>query len=186
MKTLVAEDVVEELQTAGDEAVRWYVAACAERMAPLFIGLRTGEAGREADVELYRESVLDLWRTDRPMSDAAERARLLDRFPELQPAGDGSTDIVGAYTHFACLVLRHALLANASGSADHAVSCGHASLAATGMLDRSTAGAVFRAEEQRLQSLSVSDNAAGVWDASVSAGRECFRAVVSRIGRQAR
>ncbi|WP_329574944.1 hypothetical protein OG500_38050 [Kitasatospora sp. NBC_01250] len=186
MKTLVEEDVVEELQTGGDEAVRLYVAACAERMAPLFLGLRTGEAGREADVELFTESVLDLWGTDRPLSDAADRARLLEGFPELQLTEDGITDIVGTYTFFACLVLRYALLANGSGSADHALSCGHAALTAMGMLDQNIAGAGFRAEEQRLQSLSASGNAAGVRDASVRAGRECLRAVVSRMGRQAR
>ncbi|MFF5393462.1 hypothetical protein ACFY5H_35095 [Streptomyces sp. NPDC013012] len=186
MKTLVEETIVEELQTGGDEAVRLYVAACAERMAPLFIGLRTGETGREADVELYTESVLDLWCTDRPLSDAAERAHLLDRFPELQPTEDGITDVVGTYTFFACLVLRYALLANASGSTDHAVSCGHAALTAIGMLDQNIAGAAFTAEERRLQSVSASGNAAGVWDASVRAGRECLRAVVSRIVTEAR
>ncbi|MBD0695061.1 hypothetical protein [Streptomyces sp. CBMA123] len=186
MKTLVEQNVVEELQTGGEEAVRLYVAACAERMAPLFIGLRTGETGREADVELYTESVAGLWRTDRPLSDAAERARLLDRFSELQPTEDGITDVVGTSTFFACLVLRHALLANGTGSADHAVSCGQAALTAIGMLDRNTAGAAFTAEERRLQKLSVSGDAAGVWDTSVRAGRERLRAVVSRIVTEAR
>ncbi|MFE0462777.1 hypothetical protein ACFW1A_26335 [Kitasatospora sp. NPDC058965] len=183
MKTLVAQDIVEELRTGADEAVRLYVAACAERMAPLFIGLHTGEAGREADVELYKKSVSDLWRTDRPLPDAAQRARLLDRFPELQPAEDGITDTVGTYAFFACLVLRYALLANASGSADHAVSCGHAALTAMGMLDQNIAGAAFKADEQRLQTLPASGNAAGLWDASMAAGRERLRAVLSRIAR---
>ncbi|MFJ4671577.1 hypothetical protein [Kitasatospora purpeofusca] len=120
------------------------------------------------------------------MSDSADRARLLDRFPEPQPTEDGITDLVGTYTFFACLVLRHALLANASGGADHAVSCGHAELTAMGMLDQNIAGAAFRAEEQRLQRLSASGNAAGAWDTSVRAGWERLRAVVSRIVTEAR
>ncbi len=186
MKTLVAEDVVEELQTGGDGVVRLYVAACVERMAPLFIGLRTGEAGREADVDLYKESVVDLWKTDRPLSDAAERARLLEGFPELGPAEDGITDVVGTYTFFACLVLRYALLANGSGNADHAVSCGHAALTAMGMLDQNVAGAAFQADEQRLQTLSASGNAAGLCDASMAAGRERLRAVLNRIAKETR
>jgi hypothetical protein len=51
------------------------------------------------------------------------------------------------------------------------------------MVDQNTVGASFRAEEQRLQSLSLSGDASGVWDASVTAGRERFRAVVSRLPR---
>ncbi|RAJ32847.1 hypothetical protein K353_05845 [Kitasatospora sp. SolWspMP-SS2h] len=186
MKTLVEQNVVEELQTGGDEPVRLYVAACAERMAPLFIALRTGETGRETDVELYTDSVAGLWQTDRLLSDAAERAHLLDRFPELQSTEDGITDVVGTYTFFACLVLRYVLLANGSGSADHAVSCGHAALTAMGMLDQNIAGAAFQADEQRLQTLSASGNAAGIWDASMAAGRERLRAVLSRVAKGTR
>ncbi|MEU8925324.1 hypothetical protein AB0D10_31050 [Kitasatospora sp. NPDC048545] len=178
MNTLVDETVVEELQTGGDEAIRLYVAACVERTAPLFVGLRAGEAGREADVDLYAAAVGDLWRTDHPLPDAVERARLLERFPELRPTEEASTGVVGSYTSLAGLVLRYALLANASGSADRAVSCGHAALAATDVLDRNLGGAAFRAEEHLLQARSVSGDAAGVWDASVSAGRERLRAAL--------
>ncbi|WP_326601206.1 hypothetical protein [Streptomyces sp. NBC_01800] len=39
----------------------------------------------------------------------------------------------------------------------------------------------FRAQEQRLQSLSTSRDAAGLWEASAEAGREQFRAVSGRI-----
>ncbi|MFF8772449.1 hypothetical protein [Kitasatospora sp. NPDC015120] len=184
MKTLVAEDVVQELRTGGDEVVRLYVAACAERMAPLFIGLRAGEAGRATDVDLYVAAVGDLWKTDRPLSDSADRLHSLDRFPELQPAEDGITDTADTYAFFACLVLRYALLANSSGNADQSVSCGHAVLTAMGMLDQNLAGAAFTADEQRLQSLSASGNAAGLWDASVAAGRERLRGVLSRIARE--
>ncbi|PYC75786.1 hypothetical protein C7C46_23630 [Streptomyces tateyamensis] len=180
MKTLVEETVVAELQTGGDEAIRLYVAACAERMAPLFIGLRAGEAAREADVDFYVASVSDLWSVDRPLPDAADRARQLERFPELQPAEDGITDVADTYAFFASLVLRYALLANGSGNADHAVSCGHAVLTAMGMLDQNLPGAAFSTEEQRLQYLSVSGTAMGLWEASVLAGRERFRAVLSR------
>ncbi len=179
---LVEETVAEELQTGGAEAIRLYVAACAERMAPLFIGLQAGEAGREADLDFYVASVGDLWGTDRPLSDAAGRARLLERFPELQSTEDGITDIAGTYAFFACLVLRYALLANGSGNADHAVSCGHAALTAMGMLDQNIQRAVFSADEHQLQALSVSGNAVGLWEASVAAGRERLRAVLSRNG----
>ncbi|WP_229929086.1 hypothetical protein [Kitasatospora xanthocidica] len=176
------ETVVAELRTGGDEAVRLYVAACAERMAPLFIGLRAGETGREADVEFYRESVGHLWNVDRPLPDAADRARLLERFPELQPVEDGNTGVADTYTFLATLALRHALSVHDTGNADHAVSCGHATLTAMGMLDQNATGAPFTAEELRLQSLSVSGTAAGLWEASVAAGRERFRAVLSRTG----
>ncbi|MEU3795894.1 hypothetical protein AB0F07_39970 [Streptomyces fructofermentans] len=51
------------------------------------------------------------------------------------------------------------------------------------MLDQNVAGASLLADEQRLQSLSLSGDAAGLWDASVTAGRERLRAVVGRLPR---
>ncbi|MEV7990589.1 hypothetical protein AB0O67_01375 [Streptomyces sp. NPDC086077] len=150
-------------------------------MAPLFVGLRVGGAGREGDVDFYVESVRDLWHADRPLSDAAERVRVLERFPELQPTDDAVvTDVVGINTFFAALVLRYALLANRSGSAAEAVSCGHVALTAMGMLDQHMGGAAYLAQEHGLQSLSVSGDAAGLWEASTEAGRERFRAVLGR------
>ncbi|MGW1088420.1 hypothetical protein ACWD4L_19365 [Streptomyces sp. NPDC002596] len=181
METLVEQAVTTTLRSEDGETVRLYVAACAERMAPLFVGLRVGGAGREGDVDFYVKSVRDLWHVDRPLSDAAERVRVLERFPELQPTGDEEvTDVVGTYTFFAALVLRYALLANGSGSPDDAVSCGHATLTAMGMLDQNVVGASFRAQEQGLQSLSVSGDAAGLWKASIEAGRERFRTALGR------
>ncbi|MGA5200481.1 hypothetical protein [Streptomyces variegatus] len=47
MKTLVEEAVAEALCDGGGEAIRLYVSACTERMAPLFVGLRAGAPGRE-------------------------------------------------------------------------------------------------------------------------------------------
>lgn len=180
------ETVVEALHAGGDEAIRLYVVACAERMAPLFIGLRTGETGREADLDFYVESVGGLWNADRPLPDAAARARRLEQFPELQPAEEEVTGVVGTYTLFAALALRYALLANASGNIDHAVSCGHVALTAMGMLDQNVTGTAFRTEEQLLQSLSVSDPATDLWNASVTAGRERLRAALSRSASGAR
>ncbi|WP_329453569.1 hypothetical protein OG894_44365 (plasmid) [Streptomyces sp. NBC_01724] len=150
-------------------------------MAPLFVGLRAGAPGREADLDVDAESVRDLWYADRPLADAAERVRLLERFPELQPNEEGITDVADTYSFFAVLCLRYALLAHGSGNADDAVSCGHAALTAMGMLDQNVAGASLLAEEQRLRSLSLSGDASGLWDASVTAGRERFRAVVGRL-----
>ncbi|MER5847782.1 hypothetical protein ABT126_12165 [Streptomyces sp. NPDC002012] len=138
LKTLLEEAVVEALHVGGDEAVRLYVAACAERMAPLFIGLRSGDSGRKADVDFFVESVGGLWFADRPLPDAADRVGRLERFPELQSAEEGITGVADTYTFFAGLVLRYALLANGSGNADHAVSCGHVALTAMGMLDQNT------------------------------------------------
>ncbi|WP_030724088.1 hypothetical protein [Streptomyces sp. NRRL F-2580] len=183
MKTLVAEAVAEALRGGGGEAVRLYVAACTERMAPLFVGLRAGAPGREGDLDFYAESVRDLWYADRPLPDAAARVRLLERFPELQPNEEGITDVADTYAFFAALCLRYALPAHGSGDADEAVSCGHAALTAMGMLDQNVPGARFLAEEQRLQSLSLSGDASGLWDASVTSGRERFRAVVDRLPR---
>ncbi|MFI9781413.1 hypothetical protein ACIHCV_43590 [Streptomyces sp. NPDC051956] len=180
---LVEEAVAEALRDGGREAIRLYVSSCTERMAPLFVGLRAGEPGREADLDFYAESVRDLWYVDRPLSDAAERVRLLERFPELQPDEEGITDVAGTYAFFAVLCLRYALLAHGSGSADDAVSCGHAALTAMGMLDQNAAGASLHAEEQQLQSLSLSGDASDLWDASVTAGRERFRAVLGRLPR---
>ncbi|MFE5535888.1 hypothetical protein [Streptomyces sp. NPDC056492] len=182
METLVEGAVEEALRDGRGEAVRLYVAACAERMAPLFVGLR-GVPGREADLDLYVESLSGLWLADRPIADAAERVRLLERFPELQPDEEGIAGVADTYAFFAALCLRHALLAHNSGNADDAVSCGHAALTAMGMLDESVAGASLLADEQRLRSLSLSGDAAGLWDASVTAGRERLRAVVGRLPR---
>ncbi|MGM0353563.1 hypothetical protein [Streptomyces sp. ECR3] len=185
MGTLVEGAVEQALRDGRGLAVRLYVAACAERMAPLFVGLRAGEPGRAADVDLYVESVSNLWLADKPLTDAAERLRGLERFPELQPDEEGITGIADTYAFFAALCMRYALLAHSSGNADDAVSCGHAALTAMGMLDQNVAGAGFQADEQRLQSLSLSGDAAGLWDASVMAGRERFRVVVGRLSRQA-
>lgn len=160
------------------------VAAGTERMTPLFMGLRASTPGRESDLDFYAESVRDLWYADRPLADAAERVRLLEQFPELQPNEEGITDVVDTYAFFAVLTLRYALLAHGSGSADDAVSCGHVALTAMGMLDQNVAGASLLAEEQRLQSHSLSSDGAGLWDASVTAGRERFRAVLGRLPRQ--
>ncbi|MFE1879291.1 hypothetical protein [Streptomyces diastatochromogenes] len=185
MEKLVAGAVAEALRDGGGEAIRLYVAACTERMAPLFMGLRANVPGRESDLDFYAESVRDLWHADRPLADAAERVRLLERFPELQPDDEGITDVADTYAFFAVLSLRYAVLAHGSGNADEAVTCGHATLTAMGMLDQNVAGASLLAEEQRLQSLSLSSDAAGLWDASVTAGRERFRAVLGRLPRQA-
>ncbi|GAA3475676.1 hypothetical protein GCM10018966_002020 [Streptomyces yanii] len=176
---------MEVLRDGGSEAIRLYAAACTERMAPLFMGLRANTPGREADLDFYAESVRDLWHVDRPLADSAERVRLLERFPELQPNEEGITDVVDTYAFFAVLTLRYALLAHGSGDADDAVSCGHAALTAMGMLDQNVAGAGLLTEEQRLQSLSLNSDAAGLWDASVMAGRERFRAVLGRLPRSA-
>lgn len=183
MEALVEGAVAEALRDGNGEATRLYVAACAERMAPLFVGLRADAPGRETDLDLYVESVRDLWYADRPLADGAERVRLLERFQELQPNEEGITDVADTYAFFAALSLRYALLANGLGNADDAVSCGHAALTAMGMLDQNVAGAGFLAEEQRLQSLSLSGSASGLWDASVTAGRERLRAVVARLPR---
>lgn len=86
VQSLVEGAVVQALRDGGGEAVRLYVAACAERMAPLFMGLRANVPGREWDLDFYAESVRDLWYADRPLADAAERVRLLERFPELRAA----------------------------------------------------------------------------------------------------
>ncbi|MES9559396.1 MULTISPECIES: hypothetical protein [unclassified Streptomyces] len=86
MQSLVEGAVVQALRDGGGEAVRLYVAACAERMAPLFMGLRANVPGREWDLDFYAESVRDLWYADQPLADAAERVRLLERFPELRAA----------------------------------------------------------------------------------------------------
>ncbi|MEU1484696.1 hypothetical protein [Streptomyces sp. NPDC005752] len=179
METLVEEAVATTLRNGDGDTVRLYVAACVERMAPLFVGLRAGGGGREGDVDLYAESVHDLWHVDRPLSDAEERVRVLERFPELRQKDDEViTDVVGIYAFFAALVLRHALPANGSGNPEDAVSCGHAALTAMGMLDQNVVGTGFRAQEHRLQSLSVSGDTAGLWEASTEAGRERFRAVL--------
>lgn len=183
MQKLVDPTVAKALRAGGGEAIRPYVAACAERMAPLFIGLRANAPGREPDLDLYAESVRGLWYADRPLADAAGRVRLLERFPELQPNEEGITDVAGTYAFFGVLTLRYALLANGSGHADEAVSCGHAALTSMGMLDQNVAGAGFFAEEHRLQSHSLSGDASDLWHTNVTAGRERFRAVVGRLPR---
>ncbi|MER6317429.1 hypothetical protein ABT237_27240 [Streptomyces sp. NPDC001581] len=41
----------------------------------------------------------DLWYADRPLVDAAERVRLLERFPELQPNEEGINDVGASVWH---------------------------------------------------------------------------------------
>ncbi|MGW8777543.1 hypothetical protein ACWGNM_05660 [Streptomyces sp. NPDC055796] len=121
------------------------------------------------DLGLCAESVRELWHADRPLAGVAERVRLLERFPELQPNEEGITDVADTYALFAALCLRYAMLAHSSGNADTALSCGHAALTAMGMLDQNVPGARFLAEEPRLQSLSMCGDPSGLWDASPSA-----------------
>ncbi|EMF57602.1 MULTISPECIES: hypothetical protein [Streptomyces] len=111
------------------------------------------------------------------------RVHRLERFPELQPNEEGTTDVADTYAFFGVLCLRYALLAHGSGNADEAASCGHAALTAMGLLDRNVSSADLLAEEQRLQSLSLSGDASGLWDASVTAGRERLRVVLGRLPR---
>ncbi|MCQ4212581.1 hypothetical protein [Streptomyces longispororuber] len=183
MEALVEGAVTAALRDGGDETIRLYAAACAERMAPLFVGLRAGAPGREADLDFYAESVRDLWHVEQPLVNAAEGVHRLERFAELQPNEEGITDVADTYAFFAALCLRYALLAHGSGDADDAVSCGHVALTAMGMLDQNVAGAGFLTEEQRLQSLSLGGDVSGLWDASVTAGRERLRAVLGRLPR---
>ncbi|MFF7965500.1 hypothetical protein ACFZC3_09065 [Streptomyces sp. NPDC007903] len=182
MQTLVEGTVTEALRDSGGEVIRLYLAACTERMAPLFIGLRAGVPGREADLDFCVRSVRDLWHTGQPLAGAAERVSVLERFPELQPSEEGITDVADTYAFFGALALRYALLAHGTGDPRDAVACGHAALTAMGMLDQNLTGAGFSAEEQRLQSRSAAGDAAGLWEASVTAGRERFRAVLGRTG----
>ncbi|WP_327261365.1 hypothetical protein OG444_07275 [Streptomyces sp. NBC_01232] len=183
MDTLVEGAVAQALRTGDDEAVRLYVAACAERAVPLFIGMRAGMPDREAHLDLCVESVRGLWCADRPLPDAAERVRALEGFPELRPGEEGITDTAGTFAFFGVLALRYALLANATAEARHALSCGHAVLTAMGLLDRNVAaGGGFLAQEESLQARSLSGDAAGLWEASVAAGRESFRAVLGLPG----
>lgn len=183
MEKLVEGAIAEALHDRGGEAIRLYVAACTERMAPLFIGVRAKVPGRESDLDFYAAAVRDLWCADRPLAEAVERVGILERFPELQPHEEGITDVADTYAFFAVLSLRYAVLAHGSGNADDAVSCGHAVLTAMGMLDQNVAGTSFLAEEQRLQCLSLSGDVGDLRDTSVTAGRERFRAVVGRMPR---
>ncbi|WP_328791505.1 MULTISPECIES: hypothetical protein [unclassified Streptomyces] len=184
MDTLVEASAVEALLTGDAGTVRLYVAACAERMVPLFVGMRAGLPDRTADLDLCVESVRGLWYADRALPGAAEHVRALEGFPELRPCEEGITDVAGTYAFFGVLVLRYALLANASADAGHALSCGHAALTAMGLLDQNLAGGgVFRAEEEALQARSLSGASAGLWEASVASGRERFRAVLGGLPR---
>ncbi|MBT2451422.1 hypothetical protein J7F03_31035 [Streptomyces sp. ISL-43] len=49
----VEEAVAGTLRGEGGETVRLYVAGCAERMAPLFLGLQGGGPDREAHLDFY-------------------------------------------------------------------------------------------------------------------------------------
>ncbi|MFE7131895.1 hypothetical protein ACFVIM_13625 [Streptomyces sp. NPDC057638] len=181
MGVLVEEDVAGVLWRTGGETIRVYVAACVERMAPLFLGVRAVVAEREADRDLYAQCRRDLWFADRVLTDAADRIRIVERFPELRPRDEPVTSVADTYAAPAVLALRHALAANNSGSARDAVSCGHAVLVAMEMLDQSLGSELFGQGEYRLQRLSVSGDIAGLWEASVAVGQERFRAVLGQI-----
>ncbi|MFJ3831920.1 hypothetical protein ACIPWI_28680 [Streptomyces sp. NPDC090046] len=59
----------------------------------------------------------------------------------------------------------------------------HTVLTAMGLLDRNVAaGGGFLAQEESLQARSLSGDVAGLWEASVAAGRDSFRAVLGLPG----
>lgn len=148
---LVEADVAAALQSGSGDVARVYAAACVERMAQIFTGLRAGTPGRDRDVDLYVDTLQRLWDLGDPLDNFTARVQRLEKFPELEPTETGHTAVGDIYAFYSVLALRYATLCAGSGSAAEAERCGHAVLTAMGQLDQNVAQAAFYQEEQSWQ-----------------------------------
>ena len=143
--------VAESLRGSEPARLATFVASCTERMAQLFTGLRGGDPGRAEDIDLYLQILDELWLLDMAGSVFAERIEKLEQFAELQPSEEGLVDVVDIYAFYGVLCMRYAVLCRATGDAEEAVRCAHASLAALGQLDQNIPQSSFFDGEREYQ-----------------------------------
>ncbi|GHF77825.1 hypothetical protein [Streptomyces griseosporeus] len=184
---LVEADVVAALRAprAGSVA-RVYAAACAERMAQIFTGLRAGAPGRDADADFFVDTMGRLWRPEEPLDDAPARAGRLEEFPEMRPPETGHTAVRDIYAFYSVLTLRYAVLCAGSGDAAEAEHCGHVVLTAMGQMQQNVAGSRFYEDELAWQRRSVplggeTVDAAALRADCVRTGRARLDAVLARL-----
>ncbi|MER7726523.1 hypothetical protein [Streptomyces sp. NPDC096323] len=158
------DDVKACLESGGAESMRMYSAACAERMAQIFIGHRSADTDRQEDVDLYVEILQRLWNPDDAMADFADVVSRIEAFPEMQPTDTGLTDSVDIHCFYSALTLRHAVLAVGTGDSAEAVNCGHVALTSMFQLEQNTEGADFYEDEKAWQRRSI-DSVEGANDA---------------------
>lgn len=188
---LVQEDVAEVLRTAEPWLTSMFSAACAERMLPVFAGLRSSDEARIADIEFVVELVEALWHVDGDLPPRFEGAvPALEAFPELQARERPLTAPADIHSFYAVLTLRYAVLCRGGGGAEAAMSCGHAALTATGQLDQNLPeeSRGLMAEEARFQSAAVSvahreQDIAAFRAECQGVGRARLEVVSSRVGR---
>jgi hypothetical protein len=153
---IVEDDVKASLESGGADSIRIYLAACTERMAQIFIGNRSADAGRLTDVDLYVDTLQRLWNSDDAMGDFADLASRIEAFSEMQSPEDAVlTDSVDIHCFYSALVLRHAVLAVGSGESSEAVNCGHVALTSMFQLEQNTEGADFYEDEKAWQRRSI-------------------------------
>jgi hypothetical protein len=170
MATLVEAAVAEALARGGREVVRTYAAACVERLAPVFLGLRGGDSGRETDVDLFVRTLWRLWDPADPFADAERLAAEVEEFAELRPTETGLTDSADIHCFHAVLALRYAVLCAGTGEAAEAGQCGHVALTAMGLLDQNRPQPGLYDEELEWQRRSVAP-AEGLREACAEVGR---------------
>ncbi|MEU7075796.1 hypothetical protein AB0B30_37495 [Streptomyces narbonensis] len=185
---MVVDPAVAESLRGGERTrIAAFVASCTERMAQLFTGLRGVDPSRAEDVELYLETLEDLWSLDLADSVFAVRMETLRELPELQPSEEGLVDVADIYAFYGVLCIRYAVLYRANGDAEDAVRCAHASLTALGQLDRNVPQAAFfqvEHEQQRQMMLgdtSISGPLLGLRDGDREISRERLLTVNSRL-----
>lgn len=143
--------VAESLRGSERVRIAAFVASCTERMAQLFTGLRGGDDGRAADVNLYLEILDELWVPSVTGNVFAAHMEALEDFSELQPSEEGLVDVVDIYAFYAVLCMRYAVLFRASGEPEEAVRCAHACLTALGQLDSNIPQGAFSESEHENQ-----------------------------------
>ncbi|MBM7861009.1 hypothetical protein [Lentzea nigeriaca] len=125
-------------------------------MAQFFTGLRGDDPGRAADIELYLKYLDDLWALDLPSENFDGRAAVLEGFPELVPSEEGLTDDADIDAFSAVLCMRYAVLFRATGDAQQAVQCAHASLTSMALADQNIPGSDLLGAEHEFQRRAIS------------------------------
>lgn len=169
---IVEDDVKASLESRGAETLRLYSAACAERMAQIFIGCRASGTDRPEDVDLFVDTLQRLWDTEDALRDHEDVAARIEDFPEMQPSETGLTDSAAIHRFYSALTLRHAVLAVGAGDPGEAVNCGHVALTSMFQLDQTEEGGPLYADEKAWQRTTVEPvaDAAALRSACAEAG----------------
>ncbi|WP_200308613.1 hypothetical protein [Streptomyces adelaidensis] len=162
---VVDEAVATALREQSQAQVGVFVAGCAERMAQVFIGLRSDDPERGGDVDTVVLLLEELWSAEAPQQQFQEYVDSLSGFPELDEASDEEIIDAGEiYSFYAVLGMRYAALYRSSGDAETALKCAHSCLTAMGQLDQNIPVATFFAQEAECQQRVISSYPLGEVD----------------------